>query len=81
MRRLDEKTSLMRIPSFTVADWQAWMKADTQEERAKLLKDTQEAIRKAFTEVADSQVLVLDLRGNGGGTDALGIMVAQPSAS
>ncbi|MBI4585654.1 MAG: hypothetical protein HY717_16710 [Planctomycetes bacterium] len=77
VRRLDEKTSMMKIPSFTASDWQAWMKADTQEERAKLLNDTEEAIRKAFTEVADSQVMVLDLRGNGGGTDALGIIVAR----
>jgi C-terminal processing protease CtpA/Prc len=74
-RRLADGVAYVRIPTFALGDQQAWAAAKPAERPALLAKDTA-AIRAAFAAAAGCRALVLDLRGNGGGTDLLGMEVA-----
>jgi len=71
----------LRIPTFKVEDWTNWRKA-AHEQREAFLTKTKQSIERCFAEIAklpaaDRKALVLDLRGNGGGTDLLGIHLAK----
>jgi C-terminal processing protease CtpA/Prc len=73
-----EGVALLRIPSFAVADWKRWLEA-SQAERDRMLPEVQglfDSLIDALLERTAS-ALILDLRGNTGGTDSLGIHVAQ----
>jgi hypothetical protein len=68
----------LRIASFGVPDWSRWMEAD-QAGRDAMLVDVKASIDELMTRLAALQpnALVLDVRGNGGGTDWLGIHFAE----
>ncbi len=65
----------VRITAFAHHDAAAWAKA-APNERDALLAQEIAAIRAAFARAVGNKALVLDLRGNGGGTDLLGMQVA-----
>ena len=73
-----EGVALLRIPSFSPPDWKAWGAA-TPEERDGILAEQRRELEALFARVdeAGARALVLDLRGNGGGTDLLGIHLAK----
>ena len=93
MRRPEEPTfkhrtigadiGYMRLSSFRPRHW-AW---DTVRDLRKtgkkirrveeILQETKDSIRKAFRGFRDTKALILDLRGNTGGTDLLGTFLAQ----
>jgi C-terminal processing protease CtpA/Prc len=70
--------ALITVPSFGVSDWAAWLKTPPEERDAFLEKD-----KALFDAVLDRalepgpRAVILDLRGNAGGTDLLGIHAAQ----
>ncbi|MCC6670502.1 MAG: hypothetical protein IT458_05535 [Planctomycetes bacterium] len=74
-RRLAAGVAYLRIPTFAHADAKAWAAARPAE-RPTLLANDIAALRAAFADARSSRALVLDLRGNGGGTDLLGMEVA-----
>lgn len=74
-RRLAEDVAYLRIPTFAIADAEAWAAASPAE-RPELLAKDRAALRAAFAAAEGCKALVLDLRGNGGGTDLLGMEVA-----
>jgi C-terminal processing protease CtpA/Prc len=74
-RRLDDGIAYVRIPTFALADSKAWANA-APEARPGLLQKDADAIRAAFAAAEGCRAVVLDLRGNGGGTDLLGKEVA-----
>jgi C-terminal processing protease CtpA/Prc len=65
----------IRIATFAHRDGKAWAAA-APEERDALLAAEVATLRAAFAQAAGARALVLDLRGNGGGTDLLGMEVA-----
>jgi hypothetical protein len=71
-------TALLAIPSFALAEWKRWLAA-TQEERDTMLPAVQAQFDALLDEVIErkAEALIIDLRGNPGGTDSLGIHVAQ----
>lgn len=73
-----EGVALLRIDSFAVKDWAAWLRA-AHEDREPFLRETYERIAEIFAklEQKSARALIIDLRGNGGGTDALGARLAQ----
>jgi C-terminal processing protease CtpA/Prc len=73
--RLADGIASVRIPTFAFADHKAWAAAAPAARKALLATDIA-AIRAAFASAAGCRALVLDLRGNGGGTDLLGMEVA-----
>lgn len=74
LRFLKEDIAVFRIKAFSIDDWQNWQKTKV-EDRGKVLAETEELISKRISEVCRRQpkALIIDLRGNGGGTDLLGI--------
>jgi C-terminal processing protease CtpA/Prc len=64
------------VREFSIDDWKAWLAAKP-EEREGLLAKTKERIDACMSEVSGAEALVVDLRGNGGGTDLLGIHLAK----
>jgi len=66
----------LRITSFGPPDWSRWLRDVTEIERAHLIAPVLERIRRAFNGLAATSALVIDLRGNAGGTDLLGLEVA-----
>lgn len=68
----------LRIASFALPDWQAWLAAD-QAGRDELLVGVKAEVDALFADLAARapRALLLDLRGNGGGTDSLGIHFAE----
>ncbi len=70
--------ALLRIASFSPPDWAAWARADPAE-RDRLLQDTFALIDQRMQQIAAAapRAVILDLRGNGGGTDLLGIHLAK----
>lgn len=68
----------LRISSFAMPDWDAWMQAD-QATRDAMAVEVEAAADRMFTELQAlaPRALVLDLRGNSGGTDTLGIHFAE----
>jgi C-terminal processing protease CtpA/Prc len=73
-----EDVALLRIDSFAVHDWAAWLRA-AHEDREPFLRETYGRIAETFAELdqKEARALIIDLRGNGGGTDALGRRLAQ----
>jgi len=74
-RKLADGVAYVRIPTFALGDQQAWANAKPAERPELLAKDIA-AIRTALAGTAGCRALVLDLRGNPGGTDLLGMEVA-----
>ncbi|HZN41537.1 MAG TPA: S41 family peptidase [Planctomycetota bacterium] len=74
-RKLAADVACIRIPTFLFSDQKAWANASAGE-RPGLLEGDIAAIRDAFASAAGCKAIVLDLRGNGGGTDLLGMEVA-----
>jgi C-terminal processing protease CtpA/Prc len=74
----EDDVALLRISSFAVVDWQGWLAAKV-EERDAFLADTFAEIDRTFTTIEERQprVVILDLRGNAGGTDRIGIELAK----
>jgi C-terminal processing protease CtpA/Prc len=66
----------LRVRSFTVDNWQAWLAAPV-EKRDELVAANRARIDACFEEIGTPRALVLDLRGNPGGTDLLGIQLAK----
>ena len=66
------------VRTFAVEDWSNWLEA-APESREAFLTRTKESIDRCFEELRKlaPKALVLDLRGNGGGTDLLGIHLAK----
>jgi C-terminal processing protease CtpA/Prc len=75
-RRLEDGIGYLRIPTFTAPDAEAWNEA-TPEQRPDVIAPLTAKIRQAFAELADTRALILDLRGNTGGTDLLGMEVTR----
>ncbi len=73
----EEGVALLRIQSFAVKDWKAWLEAKV-EDRDAILRADYERIALSFDELAETgaRALILDLRDNGGGTDLLGQRIA-----
>ena len=77
-RALDEKTALLRVAAFTPSP-EAWKRfgSETPEARDRTVEAWREEVRQAFAEMGAREAVVLDLRGNGGGTDLLGQFLAE----
>ena len=73
-----ERIALLRVPDFSPPDWAVWGAAPP-EERDAILDEQKRSISAHLQAVVSSgaEALVLDLRGNGGGTDLLGIHLAR----
>jgi C-terminal processing protease CtpA/Prc len=76
-RRLEGDVGYLRVGSFLAPDAQAWAAA-TPEGRPALIEPLVTSYRQAFAELADTRALILDLRGNAGGTDLAAMEVARP---
>ena len=76
-RRLEGGVGYLRVGSFVAPDAQAWAAA-TPDGRPALLAPLVAGYRQAFAELADTRALILDLRGNRGGTDLAAMEVARP---
>jgi C-terminal processing protease CtpA/Prc len=74
-RKLAADVAYIRIPTFAFSDQKVWAAASA-DERPDLLEQDIAAIRAAFASAAECKAIVLDLRGNGGGTDLLGMEAA-----
>lgn len=72
-----EGVAMLHLSSFAVARWEEWQKAKP-EEREPFLVETKTRIDSIIGELLErnAKALIIDLRGNGGGTDALGIHLA-----
>lgn len=66
----------LRVTRFSVDDWRAWLEAPV-EAREGLLAASKQRIAECFDELHEARALILDLRGNGGGTDMLGAHLAR----
>jgi carboxyl-terminal processing protease len=76
-RSIDDKIGYVRVASLT-QDYEIWSnggKTPAALQRALAAKKT--GIREAFENLKDSKAIILDLRDNGGGSDALGHYLAQ----
>ncbi|MCC6231128.1 MAG: hypothetical protein IT580_00685 [Verrucomicrobiales bacterium] len=75
-RRLEDGVGYLRLPSFAqdMKVWEDGGRSPTALQAA--LQGKKTALREAFTALQDTHALVLDLRGNGGGSDALGHFLA-----
>ncbi|TAH35465.1 MAG: hypothetical protein EYC70_12460 [Planctomycetota bacterium] len=73
-----EGVALLRVPSFALSDWKRWLEA-SQEERDQMLPEVQGHFDAMLDQVVEQKAgaLIVDLRGNAGGTDSLAIHVAQ----
>lgn len=73
-----EDVALLCVDSFAVRDWAAWLAAP-HDEREPFLVATYERIAEITAELAarPARALIIDVRGNGGGTDTLGIRLAE----
>ncbi len=75
-KKLEGNVGWLRLPSF-VQDTKVWVEGGrTPASLQAALEAKKIALRKAFTELKDTRALILDLRGNGGGSDALGHFLA-----
>lgn len=75
-KKLPGDVGYIRIASFTALDQRRWREA-LPSERDALIADQYDDIDQAFDAVANSRAVVLDLRGNSGGTDMLAMRLAQ----
>jgi hypothetical protein len=72
------KVALLTVPSFAVAEWKRWLAA-SQAERDTMLPEVKARFDTLVDRVIEREAsaLIVDLRGNPGGTDSLGIHLAQ----
>ena len=75
-KKLEGNVGYLRLPSFS-QDMAIWEKEGRGPDALQAaLEAKKAALRQAFTELKDTRALILDLRGNGGGSDALGHFLA-----
>lgn len=72
-----DHTAMLHLSSFAVARWKEWLEAKP-EEREPFLTETKTRIDAIVAQLLErgAKALIVDLRGNGGGTDSLGIHLA-----
>ncbi len=70
-----DRVGYLRVPSLAAKNESAWETA-RPEDRTQLLLSQANLLRKAFAELSAAKSLILDLRGNAGGTDLLGQEIA-----
>ncbi len=77
-RALGEKAALLRVAAFAPSP-EAWKRfgSETPEARDRTVEAWREEVRRAFAGMGAREGIVLDLRGNGGGTDLLGQFLAE----
>jgi C-terminal processing protease CtpA/Prc len=73
-----DRIARLKITTFTVADWEAWQKARL-EQRDSFLAESRKRIDAALDAALEgnARALILDLRGNSGGTDLLAQHLAE----
>jgi C-terminal processing protease CtpA/Prc len=75
-KRLERNVGYLRLPSF-VQDMKAWEEGGRNPTSLQAaLEAKKSALRQAFAQLRDTRAMILDLRGNGGGSDALGHFLA-----
>jgi C-terminal processing protease CtpA/Prc len=71
-KKLADHVGYLRLPSFS-QDMAVWEKQGRGTNALQAALQAKKAtLRQAFTELKDTRALILDVRGNGGGSDALG---------
>ena len=76
-KKLQGNVGYLRLPSFAADPKTLTAGGGTPEALQAALQAKKTALRKAFDELRDTRALILDLRGNGGGSDALGHFLAR----
>lgn len=75
-KKLERNVGYLRLPSFT-QDMKVWEEGGRNAASLQVaLEAKKTALRKAFADLMDTRAMILDLRGNGGGSDALGHFLA-----
>jgi C-terminal processing protease CtpA/Prc len=75
-KNLEGNVGYLRLPSF-VQDMKVWEDGGRNATSLQAgLEAKKTALRQAFAELRDTRAMILDLRGNGGGSDALGHFLA-----
>jgi C-terminal processing protease CtpA/Prc len=75
-KKLDGNIGYLRLPSFA-QDMNVWKQGGSNADSLQAaLEDKKATLRQAFADLQDTRALILDLRGNGGGSDALGHFLA-----
>ena len=79
LERLENEVAYLRLPTFTIDNWQDWLSEGGHVDRD--LDDwigaAKSQIDELFSKMSDAPALILDVRGNGGGTDWLGMHLAR----
>lgn len=78
--RFQGNVAVFRISKFSIEDWKEWTETEVAD-RDKVLAESYKTITNRFREINEQankpRALVIDVRGNGGGTDLIGIHVAR----
>ncbi len=75
-KKLADNVGYLRLPSF-LQDKKIWQEGGRSPAALQAaLEPKKSALRRAFAELKETRALILDLRGNGGGSDALGHFLA-----
>ena len=76
-KKLGGNVGYLRLPSF-LQDMKVWERGGRSPVSLQAaLEGKKTALREAFAKLKDTRALILDLRGNGGGSDALGHFLAR----